>query len=142
MADAYLVLQPDGTALSVPPCAAGKPLPVTAPEAQALLAHANHRASLRGDGPYLLAEVTVRAPVPSAAQARAWLAAHGWSARPPGRGGALWNGPDRACVAVPHEDGDDFAINGAVARIAAAENRPQWQVAAEMAAMEAAGREV
>jgi hypothetical protein len=137
MPDGHIVLQYIAGRLTVPSAAAGE-MPATAEEAQAIRARGDRRAELCGkEGGFVVAEVSVLPPLPRAAQVRAWLSAHGWTAGGPGPAGAIWRRPQRGvCIAVVHEDGDSHAIEGALRRIAAAEERPAWQIALEMTAME------
>jgi hypothetical protein len=83
-----------------------------------------------------LVTVSEGAYPPSAAQVRAWLRGHGWTAEPAGPGGAIWHGgTSKDGVAVPHEDGDDSFTWGAVKRIARSELRAVADVALEMMAI-------
>jgi hypothetical protein len=73
---------------------------------------------------------------PSAAQVRAWLRDHDWTAAPDGRAGAIWRGGVSGHgVAVPHGDGDEWFTWGAVRRIAESELRGVADVALEMMAI-------
>ena len=77
MVDAHIVLQYIAGRLTVPSAAAGE-MPATAEEAQALRARGNTRAQLCGkEGGFVVAEVSVQAPLPRAQQMGEWLKSHG-----------------------------------------------------------------
>src|SRR5262245_9752553 len=82
----------------------------------------NRRAARTSRQPrYMLAVVTVEAPLPTAAQIGAWLAAHSWQQVSAGPAGSRWTHGHGTPVGVPGDDSDEALTIGAIERIAAAE---------------------
>ncbi len=95
----------------------------------------NRRAVLASRQPrYMLAVVTVEAPLPTSAQIRAWLSAHSWQQMSAGAAGSRWTRGDGTPVGVPGDDNDDALTIGAVERIARAEGMTPAALLRELAA--------
>lgn len=95
----------------------------------------NRRAALASRQPrYMLAVVTVEAPLPTSAQIRAWLSAHSWQQVSAGPAGSRWTCGPATAVGVPDDDSDEALTIGAVDRIATAEGMTPAALLRELAA--------
>jgi hypothetical protein len=100
------------------------------------VARGNRRAVLASRPPrYMLAVVTVEAPLPTCAQIRAWLSAHSWQQVSEGPAGSRWSAwSGGAAVGVPGDDSDAALTIGAIERIAAAAGMTPAALLQELAA--------
>lgn len=95
----------------------------------------NRRAALTSRQPrYMLAVVTVEAPLPTSAQLRAWLSAHNWQEVSAGPAGSRWTCGPATAVGVPDDDSVEALTIGAVDRIARAEGMTPAALLRELAA--------